>query len=145
MNINGNIVERLTQSREKIYRQRLELLEVQEELSTFTTLTPNSGGNWANYDAAYNSLEYRRINDIVYLRGVVERTSGSSTTITTLPSGFWPELNERFTVPMEMSSTVQFAQIKIASVDGVISIENPSIGSTAVTWLSLDGITFFIS
>ena len=67
----------------------------------FTTQKPNNstswtgvsyGSGWTDYDASSFTpgQYYKDITGIVYLRGVVKRTSGTGTLIGTLPVGFRP-------------------------------------------------------
>lgn len=54
------------------------------------------GTGWTNLDSAnYTEASYRKIGDVVQLRGVVKRTSGSGVVIFTLPSGYRPVSGQR--------------------------------------------------
>jgi hypothetical protein len=51
-------------------------------------LSFNTG--WFNYASGYRTAQYKKVGDDVEVRGLVKRTSGSATTIGTLPSGYRP-------------------------------------------------------
>lgn len=50
--------------------------------------------SWRTYPG-YQALQYRKIGDIVYLRGFVQ-SPGTATAMATLPSGFWPPMTLEF-------------------------------------------------
>jgi len=51
----------------------------------------NAGGTtWADYGGFYQPGQYRKVGDMVYLRGLATRTAGAGITIATLPTGFRP-------------------------------------------------------
>lgn len=52
---------------------------------------------WGNYSVSWQSLQIRKIGDIVYIRGMVYRASGTGTTILTLPVGYRPPIQNMFT------------------------------------------------
>jgi hypothetical protein len=53
-------------------------------LGTWTNLTYETG--WVDFGGGLQGGQYRKIGDLVFLRGICKRTSGVATTITTLPS-----------------------------------------------------------
>lgn len=55
-------------------------------------LTFNTG--WFDYASGWRTAQYKKVGDDVEVRGLVKRTSGSATTIGTLPSGYRPNQNE---------------------------------------------------
>lgn len=97
--------------------------------STWTALSYGSG--WGNLGSGFQTGAYKKVGDLVILRGIVTRTSGSSTTIATLPSGFRPTATSICTV----SANGAYGAVNIDS-SGVISL---SIG---IPWISLDNIVF---
>lgn len=55
--------------------------------------SPSFASGWADYGGGFHTCQYRRINDMLYLKGLLKRTGanvGSLTTIYTLPSGSRP-------------------------------------------------------
>lgn len=48
------------------------------------------GSGWADHGSGYQAGQYKKVGDLVLLRGLVTRTSGVGTTIATLPSGYRP-------------------------------------------------------
>lgn len=64
-------------------------LAVTGNFGAWTNLSYGTG--WGDYNAAsWQRGQYRKIGDMVYLRGLVARTSGVGTTIATLPAGHYP-------------------------------------------------------
>jgi len=61
---------------------------------TWSNLSFASG--WGNYGSGYTDGQYKKVGDFVFLRGLVKRTSGSSTIIATLPSGYRPSGREMY-------------------------------------------------
>lgn len=95
------------------------------------SLSFNTG--WGDYGAPYQTGQYKRVGDFVFLRGLVKRSSGVATIIATLPSGYRPAA---FCHAATTSSNA-FAEIDINS-SGQIDL---AIGS-ATAWVSLNGIWF---
>ena len=48
------------------------------------------GSGWTSYGSGYQAGQYKKVGDLVFLRGLVGRTSGVGVTIATLPSGYRP-------------------------------------------------------
>lgn len=98
---------------------------------TWTALSFNTG--WGNLSGAYNALKYKKAGDLVMVRGLVVRSSGSSATIATLPSGYRPATEHIFVV----ASASVYGEVRITT-GGAINLQ---IGA-ATTWVSLDNIVF---
>lgn len=96
--------------------------------STWTSLSLGSG--WANYGSGYQDAQYKKVGDLVFLRGHVKRTSGSSSTIATLPSGHRPASYTQVVV----SSSGTYGQIDIANTGDMYLITGN------VSLVSLNGI-----
>lgn len=97
-------------------------------------IAPTLTTGWANYGGGWQSAGYMKDSmGFVHLRGLVVRSSGSATTIFTLPSGYRPSAGIMF--PANLSNV--FGRVDIAST-GIVSF---SLGDP-VSFLSLDGITF---
>lgn len=86
---------------------------------------------WADLGGGYQAGQYKKVGDLIFLRGVTTRTSGSTTLIATLPSGYRPPAGHIFPVTANGS----FGYVDIGSTGTiVITSGNP--------WVSLDGIVF---
>lgn len=101
----------------------------------WSTLTLNTAGNWANYGGAYAVAAYKKVGDLVFLRGLVVRSSGADTLIATLPSGYRPVSYLLYTT----SGDDAFARIDIEN-DGEIRMQ----AGTAAAYISLDGLFFSV-
>ena len=99
----------------------------------WTALTLNSGGNWANFGGAYATPAYKKVGDLVFLRGLVVRSSGADTLIATLPSGYRPLADQLFATAGDNA----FARIDVET-DGEMRLQ----AGTATAYASLDGIWF---
>lgn len=104
--------------------------------TAWAALTLNSGGNWANYGGNYASAAYKKVGDLVFLRGLVVRSSGSDTLIATLPSGYRPG---SYSLHATAGDDV-FARIDVET-DGEMRLQ----AGSATAYLSLDGIVFSIA
>lgn len=101
----------------------------------WAALTLNTAGNWANYGGSYYSAAYKKVGDLVFLRGLVKRTSGSDTLVATMPSGFRPGSTALYAT----SGDDTFARIDIEN-DGEIRLQ----AGTAAAYVSLDGFYFSV-
>ena len=99
----------------------------------WTALTLNSGGNWGNYGGSYHSAAYKKVGDLVFLRGLVVRSSGVDTLIATLPVGYRPASF----ILRSTSGDDAFARIDVES-DGEIRLQ----AGAATVYVSLDGVWF---
>ena len=99
--------------------------------TAWAALTLNSGGNWANYGGSYANAAYKKVGDLVFLRGLVVRSSGSDTLIATLPSGNRPG---SYSLHATAGDDV-FARIDVEP-DGEMRLQ----AGSATAYVSLDGI-----
>jgi len=112
-----------------------------DSTSDWTGVTFASG--WSNLSGA-QTVEYRKIGDIVYLRGTTERTSGSGTTIFTLPSGYRPPAQLRLANRSRWSNAIgELPSRMTISSAGVVSMTGAIVNSE--NWLSLDGYNFSVT
>lgn len=103
-----------------------------EALWTPVTTFTNS---WVNYGGTYPPAAYRKINDLVYLRGLIK--SGTiSTSAFTLPVGYRPLWDHHFTA---LSNSL-LAGVRVYQ-NGNVSPGDP--GSNL--WVALDGIVFGVT
>lgn len=97
----------------------------------WTNASYNTG--WGSYGGGYHVAQYKKFGDLVFLRGTVVRSSGSATTIFTLPSGYRP------TNSMMFSQLANDAVARIA----INSSGNVVLQAGAATpWVNLTGIIF---
>lgn len=90
-------------------------------------------GTWANFGGGYNNVQYRKIGDIVYVRGLATGGAAAPSTICTLPAGFRPPASVLW-------ATSANGGLGIVSVDsaGVVRM----LGGASTTALGLDAIRF---
>jgi hypothetical protein len=109
--------------------------------TAWVALPLNTGAGWAAA-GGYQAPQYRRINDIVYLRGTANRTPNTPVdgVIATLPSGFRP--------PATVSDMCQvygaLIRTDIGSNGQINALGAYYIGSNAGNWsyYVLDNISF---
>ena len=90
------------------------------------------GSGWVDYGGAYQIGQYKKVGDLIFLRGLVKRTSGSGTTITTLPSGYRPPAQLLFGV----HTNTGFGRLDIDSSGNV------SLQGGGADWVQLNGLVF---
>lgn len=91
----------------------------------------NTAGAWADFGSGQQAAEYKKVGDIVFVRGFVKRTSGGDATIATLPAGYRPLATYNCIVAGDDA----FARIGFAT-DGTIVLNE----GTAVSYLQLNNI-----
>lgn len=97
-------------------------------------LAPTLQNGWIPYDANYsNAALYRKIGNVVFLRGLVKNGSSATAVVFTLPAGYRPAIIHLFAC--EANDTIARVQVDAA---GVIT---PGAGSST-GWLSLSNIIF---
>lgn len=92
------------------------------------------GSGWGNY-AGYQPCQYKVVGDLVILRGLAARTSGSGTTILTLPAGARPPDDELHVIRTNtgIGTVSSAANGVIQHIDG------------GTTYVSLSGIILSIN
>lgn len=93
--------------------------------NTWTAPTYNTG--WGNV-GGYQNAQYKIVGDLVFLRGSCVRSSGTETTIFTLPSGYRPPALTNYSVTTdtgvgEIEITVSGAVTTVAGGTGYISLD----------------------
>jgi hypothetical protein len=96
----------------------------------WTGLSFSSG--WANYDLGWIQCSYKKVGDLVFLRGMAKRTSGSGTVIGVLPSGYRPSNSHMITA---------WSDTGVARID-VNSLGDITLISGGVGWVSLFSVVF---
>lgn len=88
--------------------------------------------SWVNYDVAlYTRASYRKVNDLVYVRGLI-RSGTVGQSAFTLPAGYRPQRSHHFACVS--NNILGTARIQ---ADGLVVL---TVGDA--TWFSLDGIVF---
>jgi len=99
------------------------------------TAFPFANG-YGNYGLGHQSPQYRKIGDIVYLRGLLkdlDSAIAAGSTVGTLPAGFRPPARLLFS----QGGHTQMSRVDIDTAGNVIVIT-----TQGYNWLSLDGIMF---
>lgn len=96
------------------------------------TAAPTFSSGWANYGGGEQNAQYKKVGDFIFLRGLVARSSGTNTTIFTLPSGYRPPAYTRYV----QQTNTGVGQIDVASTGAVI------FASGGTGWVCLDRIVF---
>lgn len=93
------------------------------------------GAAWTNYGGGYASARYRRVNNVVYVQGLIKASSAtaSNTTMFTLPAGYRPSANIIFS--SRAAGGVQF-RLDVQSAGAVIAPEG--VGATATDYVSVN-------
>ncbi len=92
------------------------------------------GSGWTDFSGSFQAGQYKRFGDMVWMRGLVKRTSGSSATIATLPSGFRPSTIVRFGVDTDTGH----GAVEV-STGGVVELK-----SGGTTFVQLEGLVFSV-
>lgn len=100
---------------------------------SWINVTYNTG--WADRGGGYAVVQYRRVGNMVHIRGQATRSSGTETTVATLPSGFTPLEAEIF--PTATNSGYGNC---VVAVNG-----NLNIGTGGTTWVSFSGVVFRVA
>ena len=90
------------------------------------------GSGWANYGSNWNVGQHKKVGDLVFLRGLVYRFSGTGTIIATLPAGYRPIADILCTV----ETSAGHGRVDIYT-NGVINMI-----SGGTVYVSLSGIVF---
>lgn len=97
----------------------------------FTAITLAT--DWANYTSNYRTAKYKVVGDFVYVEAMIKRTTGSTTTMFTLPTGARPAEN----VIVAAVSADAFCRVSIYT-DGNCVLT----GGTPGTWVDIGSIWF---
>lgn len=108
-----------------------DIIDIGQIGSTWSNLSFGSG--WTNYGSYWGTGQYKRAGDIVMLRGMVYRSSGSGTVIGTLPVGSRPGTHEVYVV----ATNSGYGEVTISPSTGEITHR-----SGGTTYVSLADIQF---
>ena len=106
--------------------------------TTYQTWTPFTfQNNWVNYGGNYPPGGYRKIGDIVYLRGLIRNgTLGGTIPFATLPVGFRPA----YYLHMPVACNDAFGIVRASNTTGELT----AVGSSNA-WVSLDPLQFSVT
>ena len=134
-----------------------EVLRIEEKCWTWNSVLDNGSSDgrfkskWENYSANggtdYQDAQYSDVKEcIVKLRGTVYNSGWqpSELTLFTLPVGFRPSKNRRFSVNVTFCNDIKPGYIIISTNGDVTAYFNNSCSSSLTTILSLDSISFEI-
>lgn len=103
---------------------------------------------WINFElnigwsCQYNTdiAQYRKIGNVVYLRGLLNATAAAGNVIATLPEGFRPSAHfQRYTCPHSQSDTVNIEISYTGQIKDYTKSEN-----TGREFIALFGISFIV-
>lgn len=70
-------------------------------------IAPTLLNSWVNFGSTFDTAAYRKIGEVVYVRGLIKSgTTTSGTTIFTLPSGYRPSATRKAIVIVSGGSSV---------------------------------------
>jgi hypothetical protein len=96
---------------------------------------------WSVYGGGFAIPGYRKIGDIVYLRGLCAFAAGAATTIATLPAGFRPANTELLVADTSVTGGGQANRVDVTPA-GVITAP---ITTTPAGWVSLSPLQFSVT
>ena len=100
---------------------------------------PTYATGWAAYGAGYSVPGYRKIGDVVYLRGLIVASAGVGQPMFTLPVGFRPP-----SICLVDTHNSDYAVTRIdIGTDGVVSTPQPAVVSGK--WVALDNLQFSVT
>lgn len=118
-------------------------LSVSGHFGAWTSVT--FSGTWADIGGSDSACRYRKLGDIVFVEGVAERPSGTSTlSLFTLPSGYRPAKHKWFSTIIKYSGSQFVCRVEIAT-SGIVTITDPAVGTLGtlqIVYVMLDGIQF---
>lgn len=117
-----------------VSNRRLHAVETREINDTGWIALPFFTG-WQNYSPNNNweEGEYRKINNVVYIKGLIERDSGSLLTIATLPVNFRP-LNGNIRLITYISDGAHKTAHLTIGTDGIITV----LSHSSFDWVSMN-------
>ena len=99
--------------------------------------------NWYSDLGGWGPCGYRKIGDIVYIRGLANTTGAVSNTVATLPAGFRPPNSEMFTTQTAWLGT-SVCRLDIQA-GGAMVLGGSAPPAGGGQWLSLGGILFSVT
>jgi hypothetical protein len=120
-------------------------LDVNGDIGTGWT-TPTLGTGWEAHSSTFHAPGYKRFGDMVILRGVAKRSTGSSgngTTLFTLASGYRPSKDISLTISAEYSGGNGVALL-LVETGGAVKFYGGQSG-VRTDAVRLDGVAFSIA
>jgi len=108
---------------------------VQGQITPTAWTIPTYATGWQNYGGGYTQVGYRKIGDLVYMRGLLQATTGVTATAWTFPTGFRPPYTLLTGV---MTSANLWRRIDVSTA-GVMTITSPAVGE----WFAMDSVPPF--
>ena len=114
----------------------------------WTTVATFASANWRSYNAdPLYSVQYRRVGDVVELRGMPQRLNSTCTTtetVFTLPAGYYNP--SRYHTMYTVCSTA-IAVAWVITPTGIVQTTQgaPWTGIAANAWITLDGFKFSVT
>ena len=114
----------------------------------WTTVSTFASANWRSYNAdPLYSVQYRRVGDVVELRGMPQRLNSTCTTtetVFTLPAGYYNP--SRYHTMYTVCSTA-IAVAWVITPTGIVQTTQgaPWTGIAANAWITLDGFKFSVT
>lgn len=100
-------------------------------------IAPSMVNSWVNYAGAYELAGYKRVNGVVYLKGLVKDGTYGGATIFTLPAGYRPTKDKIFGCP----ASGGVLRVDVTSA-GAVYANGTTAGAPTNAFVSLDGISF---
>lgn len=99
-------------------------------------IAPTLLNGWVNFGSGFNPAGYRKIGDVVSLRGLLT-TGSTSVPMFNLPAGYRPAYTQIFTT----SASDGWAEVRVGANGDVLltAAANPA------AWTALDGMQFSVS
>lgn len=135
---------------ERQYQQTARVLnenstDVESRLTAMETdsgwIAPTLLNSWVNYGSGLANAGYRKIGNLVRLRGIVKDGTGA-VAIFTLPSGYRPTV-QVISAAVAFDGAVHVAGRVDVETDGDVILYNPAGG--AGDWVSLDNVSFLVT
>jgi hypothetical protein len=107
-------------------------ITINAALGGWVNVTFNTG--WGNTGGGNQTCQYKKVGDLVFLRGLATRSSGSATTMFTLPSGFRPASADRYPA---LTDSGGHAAVTIDASGNVAYL-----GGSPADYITVSGIVF---
>ena len=119
---------------------------VDQEITAYYDVSWTAGtllNSWINFGSGYQDIEYRKIGDIVYVRGLVTKTADFLlNTIITLPVGYRPPNTVFCISSVGTNTTLGSGNIAIAT-NGDLSLASINYGMTGTTYTYVEVDVYF--
>jgi hypothetical protein len=107
------------------------ILALENKTTTSAWVAPTLLNGWTNYGGAYQVMQYRRVGDMIQLRGVIKGTATNALAFT-LPNGFRPPSYIQPTIRVA-SIAGGYLDISSTSGDCLVSADTSALAAGAVS------------